>query len=238
MYSPLAPHTEAPKIPTYAGGKFPLSTHLAGRVRAMLADQATWASLPPPVAHWLRLQGVSSYLPAATEVLVETFPRAKRHYLATYPFEGRLAHQTLGMLLTRRLKRAGAGPLGFVANDYGLITWSISSITDLIKSGALTISSLFDEDMLGDDLDAWLAESALMRRTFRSCAIISGLVDKRTLAARRRTPRQQTISSNLIFDVLLPPRPRPHPPRSSLEGYRHRPSGYRPPGRFSSPNQG
>ena len=37
---------------------------------------------------------------------------------------------------------------------------------------------LFDEDMLGDDLDAWLAESNLYKRTFRNCAIIAGLIER------------------------------------------------------------
>ena len=59
-----------------------------------------------------RLQTERSVIPAPDEVLVETFPRGGRHFLVAYPFEGRLAHQTLGMLLTRRLDRAGAKPLG------------------------------------------------------------------------------------------------------------------------------
>ena len=46
-------------------------------------------------------------VPAVRELLVETFPRGNKHYLICYPFEGRLAHQTLGMLLTRRMERAG-----------------------------------------------------------------------------------------------------------------------------------
>ena len=55
-------------------------------------------------------------VPGERDLLVETFPRADKFYLVCYPFEGRLAHQTLGMLLTRRLERARLKPLGFVAN--------------------------------------------------------------------------------------------------------------------------
>ncbi|MFM1813368.1 MAG: hypothetical protein RLZ98_63 [Pseudomonadota bacterium] len=190
-----------PKIPAYGGGKFPLSTHLAARVRAMLADRESWHRLPAPVEQWLRLQDEGSRVPAADEVLVEAFPRAGRHFLAAYPFEGRLAHQTLGMLLTRRLKRAGAHPLGFVANDYGIVTWTAKSVSELVETGRLSLGELFDQDMLGDDLDAWLAESTLMKRTFRICAIIAGLVDKRHMG-RVKTARQQTVSANLIYDVL------------------------------------
>ena len=190
-----------PKIPSYPGGKFPLSTHLASRVRAMLADPRSWPALPLPVAEWLRLQQERSVLPGASEVLVETFPRAGRHYLVAYPFEGRLAHQTLGMLLTRRLERAQARPLGFVANDYGLSLWCAGDLSAMIADRALRLDQLFEEDMLGDDLEAWLAESTLMKRTFRSCAVIAGLIERRH-PGLEKSGRQVTISTNLIYDVL------------------------------------
>ena len=192
---------KSPMIPSYPGGKFPLSTHLASRVRAMLADDTTWPSLPLPVREWLGLQAAKSALPTATEVLVETFPREDRHYLVAYPFEGRLAHQTLGMLLTRRLERARARPLGFVANDYGLSVWAAGDLSAMIADGRLDLDRLFAEDMLGDDLEAWLAESSLMKRTFRICAVIAGLIDRR-FPGKEKSGRQVTVSTNLIYDVL------------------------------------
>ena len=113
------------KVPSYMGGKFPLSTYLAERVRKSLADKRAWCGLPDQVRDWLSLQAHFSRVPGARELLVETFPRADKHYLVCYPFEGRLAHQTLGMLLTRRLERARARPLGFVANEYALAVWGL-----------------------------------------------------------------------------------------------------------------
>jgi len=190
-----------PMIPSYPGGKFPLSTHLASRVRDMLADVSAWPVLPTPVADWLALQAERSALPTAGEVLVEIFPRGDRHYLVAYPFEGRLAHQTLGMLLTRRLDRAGALPFGFVATDYGLSVWCGGDLAAMIRDGRLSLDGLFDEDMLGDDLEAWLAESNLMKRTFRMCAVIAGLIERRH-PGREKTGRQLTVSSDLIYDVL------------------------------------
>ncbi|MFM2423544.1 MAG: hypothetical protein RL291_2074, partial [Pseudomonadota bacterium] len=171
--------TRDPKIPSYNGGKFPLSTHLAERVRAMLDDPERWRDLPLPVAEWLHLQKDRSELPGRDSVLVETFPRADRHYLVAYPFEGRLAHQTLGMLLTRRLDRAGTHPLGFVASDYALAIWGLEDLNARVADGRLDMAKLFDQDMLGDDLEAWLAESMLMKRTFRYCAVIAGLIERR-----------------------------------------------------------
>lgn len=190
-----------PMIPSYPGGKFPLSTHLAMRVRRMLADRSRWPLLPAPVAEWLALQDAHSAIPAADEVLVETFPREKRFYLVAYPFEGRLAHQTLGMLLTRRLERAGARPLGFVANDYGLAVWAARDLSAMIDAGRLDLGRLFEVDMLGDDLDAWLAQSNLMKRTFRIAAVIAGLIERRH-PGREKSGRQVTMSTDLVYDVL------------------------------------
>src|SRR5690606_2225220 len=140
---------EDARVPAYAGGKFPLSTYLAAEVRAMLADPARWGVLPDQVSEWLALQRGKSMLPRAGDLLIETFPRGSRHYMVAYPFEGRLAHQTLGMLLTRRLERAGARPFGFVATDYSLAVWAHEDIGALHASGRLPFSELFDEDMLG-----------------------------------------------------------------------------------------
>jgi ATP-dependent helicase Lhr and Lhr-like helicase len=194
-------HASDPKIPVYAGGKFPLSTHLASRVRDMLADPSSWANLPTPVAEWLNLQACRSIVPCASDVLVETFPRGDRHFLVTYPFEGRLVHQTLGILLTRRLERVGGKPLGFIATDYALAIWGLGDMSDLVQTGRLDMAALFDQDMLGDDLDAWLAASSLMKRTFRMCATISGLIERRH-PGKEKNGRQMTISSDLIYDVL------------------------------------
>ena len=199
-YVSSAPGQDA-RVPVYAGGKFPLSTFLAAEVRAMLADPERWTRLPRQVADWLSLQKEKSVLPPAGDLLVETFPRGGRFYMVVYPFEGRLAHQTLGMLLTRRLERAGGRPLGFVASDYALAVWGHADMGALHRSGQLPLSALFDEDMLGDDLDAWLAESWLLKRTFRACAVIAGLIEKRH-PGQEKTGRQVTVSADLIYDVL------------------------------------
>ncbi len=188
-------------VPSYAGGKFPLSTYLAGEVRAMLADPERWKRLPEQVADWLRLQKEKSVLPRRDEMLVETFPRGNRHYMVAYPFEGRLAHQTLGMLLTRRLERMGARPLGFVATDYSLAVWALDDMGHMFRTKKPSLGELFDEDMLGDDLDAWLNDSWMLKRMFRTCAVIAGLIEKR-FPGQEKSGRQVTVSADLIYDVL------------------------------------
>ena len=194
-------HSTDPKVPAYEGGKFPLSTYLAERVRGILAEPPQWDALPEGVREWLRIQQWRSLVPGRRDLLVETFPRADKHYLVCYPFEGRLAHVTLGMLLTRRLERSRLKPLGFVANEYALAVWGLGDAALAISRGDLSLAALFDEDMLGDDLEAWLAESALMKRTFRTCAVIAGLIERR-FPGNEKSRRQVTISTDLVYDVL------------------------------------
>ena len=181
------------KVPSYYGGKFPLSTYLAVRVRRLLADRKQQKNLPSPVKDWLSMQRRRSTLPGEEGLLVESFPRGGKHYMVCYPFEGRLAHQTLGMLLTRRMERRGLSPFGFVASEYALAIWSLNPVAD--------VNSLLSEDMMGDDLEEWLAESNLMKRTFRNVALIAGLIDRRH-PGKEKTGRQMTFSSDLIYDVL------------------------------------
>ena len=184
---------DAPAVPAYVGGRLPLSTHLADRVRGLLEDPGRWQVFPPAVREWLDIQRWRSQLPDRSGLLVETFPRGNKHYLVAYCFEGRNAHQTLGMLLTRRMERAGYGPLGFVGTDYVLGVWSMREPTN--------IDALFDEDMLGDDMEAWMAESSMLRRTFRNVAVIAGLIDRR-IPGKEKTGRQVTFNADLIYNVL------------------------------------
>jgi ATP-dependent Lhr-like helicase len=145
------------------------------------------------VREWLELQQERSELPAPDNLLVEIFPREGRWYTVAYAFEGRNAHQTLGMLLTRRMERFGDAPLGFVATDYVIGIWSGNKPSN--------VPALFDQDMLGDDLDAWMAESSMLRRTFRNVAVIAGLVDRNQPGAEK-TRRQVTVNTDLIYNVL------------------------------------
>ena len=184
---------EAPRVPAYGGGRLPLTTHLAERVRGLLADPRRWDGFPADVLEWLRIQRWRSELPRPGGLLVETFPRGGKWYLVAYCFEGRNAHQTLGMLLTRRMERAGLGPLGFCASDYVLAVWSLREAQD--------VDELFSEDMLGDDLEDWMAESTLLRRTFRNVAVVAGLIERRH-PGQEKSRRQVTFNADLIYDVL------------------------------------
>ncbi len=183
----------SPKVPVYAGGRMPMTTRLAARVRGLMNDRARWAAMPDDVREWLELQARVSRLPGHDDVLVETFRRDDRWYMAVYGFAGHPAHQTLGMLVTQRMERAGLLPLGFVASDYAMVCWSLEPVDDP--------RPLFDPTVLEDELAEWLAASPFLRRAFREVAIIGGLVE-RVQPGVQKSGKAMSVSADLIYDVL------------------------------------
>ncbi|MBV7258439.1 ligase-associated DNA damage response DEXH box helicase [Erythrobacter crassostreae] len=180
-------------IPSYGGLRLPLTTHLSGRVQAMLSDRASWGRFPDDVREWLEVQDYRSRMPAPGELLVESFPRAGKHYTTYYTFEGWNANQSLGMLITRRMEERGLMPGGFVANDYCLAVWGLKPVEDP--------KPLLSPDILTDEFTEWVTESHLLRRAFREVAVISGLVERQH-PGKRKTGKQVTFSTDLIYDVL------------------------------------
>jgi ATP-dependent Lhr-like helicase len=182
-----------PSVPSYQGGRLPLTTNLAARVRGLLNAPDRWAEMPADVREWLEWQQLRSRLPGTDDLLVETFERDDRFFMVAYGFAGRNAHQTLGMLLTQRMEAAGLQPLGFVGSDYMVAVWSLCRVTDP--------APLFDPHVLEAELADWMAASPFLRRAFREVAIIGGLIE-RALPGKHKTGRQLSSASDLIYDVL------------------------------------
>jgi len=180
-------------IPSYGGLRLPLTTHLATRVQEMLTDRAGWSRFPDDVREWLEMQDYRSRLPAPGELLVESFPHGGKHYSAYYTFEGWNANQSLGMLITRRMEDRGLLPGGFVANDYCLAVWGLKPVEDP--------APLLSPDILTHEFVEWVTESHLLRRAFREVAVISGLVERQH-PGKKKTGKQVTFSTDLIYDVL------------------------------------
>ncbi|MBA2920748.1 ligase-associated DNA damage response DEXH box helicase [Sphingomonas sp. MAH-20] len=181
------------RIPTYGGARMPISTHLADRVRAFLASPGEWPRFPDDVRDWLAMQARRSALPGPEQLLVETFPREGRHYMVVYSFEGWNAHQSLGMLVTRRMETLGLKPLGFVASDYAIATYSLEPVADP--------RPLFSPDILEHEFVDWVQQSSLLKRAFREVAVIGGLVERQH-PGKRKTGKQVSFSTDLIYDVL------------------------------------
>jgi ATP-dependent Lhr-like helicase len=181
------------RIVTYGGQRMSMSTHLASRVRHMLADRNDWHRFPDDVREWLEVQERRSVIPEPQQLLVETFEHEKLHYMVAYSFEGWNAHQSLGMLITRRMENAGLKPLGFVANDYGLACYGLEPIRDP--------KALFSPDILEQEFVDWVEQSMLLKTAFREVAVIGGLVERQH-PGKKKTGRQVSFSTDLIYDVL------------------------------------
>ena len=182
------------RIPTYVGTRLAITANLADRVRRMLSDPAEWRDFPKDVAEWLTVQSDRSILPRPDQLLVETFPHEGRHYTVMYPFEGWNAHNALGMLLTKRMERAGLQPLGFQGTDYALAMWSLKPVTDP--------AALLSATIMADEFVDWVKQSNLLKRAFREVAVIGGLVERQH-PGQKKTGRQVTFSTDLIYDVLM-----------------------------------
>jgi ATP-dependent Lhr-like helicase len=184
-----------PKVPGYSGGQMPLSTFLADGVRALLAKPDQWRALPNDVREWLDLQARFSTIPNSDRLLVEHFLEQRFYRTVFYTFAGRRANQTLGMLITRRMEHLGLKPLSFQITDYGLVVSGISPVS------REHIAQFLAPDILGDELEEWILDSRMLKRSFRHVATVTGIVEQQNNAARK-TMRQMTISTDLIYDVL------------------------------------
>ena len=181
-----------PKIAVFSGTKFATSTQLSDRFLALM-QQNDWPNLPPHTADWLALQRTISKLPESGELLIESFAHNSREHLCVYGFAGRNAQQTLGLLLTKRMEELDQNPLGFVSTDYATLIWGLDEVTDP--------APLMDIQALRDGLDGWLAGNAVMKRSFRACATIAGLIERNT-PGQRKSGRQATFSSDILYDTL------------------------------------
>ena len=185
--------TKQPKIAVFSGLKLATSTQLSHRVQALIGTPAQHAALPPDTRDWLSLQAEVSTLPRPGVLLSESFPHQARWHFALYGFAGRNALQTLGLLMTRMMETAGLGPLGFLSTDYALLIWSLDPVTDP--------EPLLDRAGLRAGLGDWLASNAVMKRTFRNVATVAGLIH-RNLPGQRKSGRQATFSSDILYDTL------------------------------------
>ena len=182
-----------PKVATFNGSKFSTSTQLSERILRIF-QQDNWPDLPPHTADWLALQRKVSRLPEPGSLLVETFPHDGNEHLCIYGFAGRNAMQTLGLLVTKRMEEMGLAPLGFVATDYATLIWGLDPVEH--------VAPLFELAALEAGVDQWLAGNAVMKRTFRASATIAGLIE-RNMQGQRKSGRQATFSSDILYDTLL-----------------------------------
>jgi len=181
-----------PKVGPFAGTKFSTSTQLSQRILTMFC-QNDWPELPAHTRHWLHLQRARSHLPRANRLLVESFGHDGHDHTCVYGFAGRNAMQTLGLLVTQRMEQMGLGPLGFVSTDYAVLISSLDPVTDP--------APLFQPGNLRRDFENWLGGNSVMKKTFKTSAVIAGLIERNSMG-QRKSGRQSAFSSNILYDTL------------------------------------
>ncbi len=191
-------------VPSWAGGKMPLSTELADAVLELLATaaQADWIrEIEDPELRaaqpMLSTQARLSRLPTPTTLLIERYRSREGHHLYLYPFAGRHVHLGLASLLAWRLARHVPNTFSMSVNDHGFELLS----AEAVDVAALIDKTAFDTGELLADVLASLNSSELAQRRFREIARVSGLVFTGYPGAPKTT-RQLQASSGLFYEVF------------------------------------
>ncbi len=187
-------------IPSWNGGKMPLSTEMADAVLDLMqrAEAGDFSEPELQAAQpMLQTQALLSALPTPQTLLVETFASREGHHLYVYPFAGRQVHLGLANLLAWRLARERPNTFSISINDYGFELLSAQAFDlDAVLGKAVFSSTHLLEDMLVS-----LNSSELSRRRFREIARVAGLIYTGYPGAFK-SARQLQASSSLFFEVF------------------------------------
>ena len=182
-------------LPSYAGGTMPLSTHLADGVSHLIQTPELWVKLPQKIQQWLNLQKQYSMLPGKNFLLIESFRYRRLQQTVLYTFAGRVANYSLAHIISYHMEQQGLKPTAFTITDYGI------AIASLKIANANFFQAIFTLETLTKDIESWLEHSSMQKRIFRRVAIITGLIEKQ-IAGTKKSLRQVTFSTDLIYDVL------------------------------------
>ena len=170
----------------------PTSPTGCGHARSTATD---WPRFPDDVREWLEVQVQRARsFPSRDQLLVETFPHEGRHYMVAYSFEGWNAHQSLGMLITRRMETRGLQAARL--RRQRLCARLLRTRADHRPGVAASRADILEHEFVD-----WVQSSNLLKRAFREVAVIGGLVERHH-PGKRKTGRQVSFSTDLIYDVL------------------------------------
>jgi ATP-dependent Lhr-like helicase len=194
-------------IPSWMGGRMPLSSQLSSKLRDKLDEVAIMMDHQSPVPHLdievralmplFELQSRISHLPRKTEFLIEKFRSRGGFHLFFYPFEGRLVHEGMASLLAYRISKLKRINFSLAMNDYG---FELLSDEEILLEEALK-KDLFSTENLLDDIQQSLNATEMARRRFRDIAHIAGLVFT-GFPGKGMKSRHLQASTSLLFDVF------------------------------------
>jgi ATP-dependent Lhr-like helicase len=187
-------------IPSWMGGRMPLSSQLSAVLRFKLDEVAQGIETDVEIKALkplFEIQKRESHLPRSNEFLIEHFESRNGHHLLFYPFEGRLVHEGMASLLAYRISKIKNTSFSIAMNDYG---FELLTDDDLPLQEALQ-KDLFTIDNLLDDIQHSLNANEMARRRFRDIAHIGGLIFTGYPGQPVKGKHLQANSS-LLFDVF------------------------------------
>ncbi|MGZ5209442.1 MAG: ligase-associated DNA damage response DEXH box helicase [Kaistella sp.] len=187
-------------IPSYLGGRLPLTSHLSHFLRLKLSDslQAKSSEKELRFLHPLLVsQEQNSHIPKDDEFLVEMIETRDGHHLFMYPFEGRLIHEVMAALIAFRISKITPISFSMAMNDYG---FELLSSQEIPINESVLKDILSKENLIQDVLSSVNA-TEMARRKFRDIAVISGMVVQNYPGIQKNNKSLQA-SSGLIFNVL------------------------------------
>jgi ATP-dependent Lhr-like helicase len=188
-------------IPSWNGGRMPLSSQLSAVFRDKLDEVAHGIEKDEEVIALkplFNLQEELSHLPQSHEFLIESFKSREGHHLLFYPFEGRLVHEGMASLLAYRISRVRPASFSIAMNDYG---FELLTDEDVPIEEVLEDADFFSIKNLLDDIQHSLNANEMARRRFRDIAHIGGLVFTGYPGQQVKNKHLQA-SSSLLFEVF------------------------------------
>lgn len=189
------------KIPSWQGGRMPLSSKMSHMIRRKLTEALHGNHLGDieleTIAPILQLQSERSHVPNENELLIEVFESKDGHHVVFYPFDGRFVHEGLASLFAYRIGKLFPISLSLAYNDYGFELLSDQPIPIEDALGA----ALIDLNDLEKDILSGVNATELAKRRFRDIASIAGLVFK-GYPGQPVKDRHLQSSSSLIFKVF------------------------------------
>jgi ATP-dependent helicase Lhr and Lhr-like helicase len=188
------------KIPSYMGGRLPLSSQMSRVLRLKMNEYITGENADvelEKLTPLFEMQCARSYIPNTNEFLIEYFESEEGHHLIFYPFEGRNVHEGLAALIAKRLSRILPITFSIAMNDYGFELLSDKKI-DVEK---YIIKELFNSTDLIPDIQASINAVEMARRKFRDIAMISGMLFQ-GFPGKHKKERHLQSSAQLLFNVF------------------------------------
>lgn len=188
------------KVPSWLGGRLPLSGPLSQAIRKQLDDYARGnlqAEELKKLKPLLDLQKERSHLPTINQLLIEQIKTREGHHLFIYPFEGRLVHEGMAVILANRIGMLQPFTFSIAMNDYG---FELLSDTEVDMTRVLD-NNLFSSEFLYEDAIKSMNATETAKRKFRDIATIAGLIFQGYPGKQKKT-RHIQASSQLFFKVF------------------------------------